>query len=111
MRRPTDSLTTERLALRRFTTDDLDLLVPLPDPLLAAIATLVDAAESALAGDPAASQAAESILRGEINVLRAAAAYSKGNIQSARQTERTLERSAHDLCQRFGIAVNLGQVG
>ena len=29
MRRPTDSLTTERLALRRFTTDDLDLLVRL----------------------------------------------------------------------------------
>ena len=49
----------------------------------AAIVTLVDAAESALAGDPAASQAAESILRGEINVLRAAAAYSKGDIQSA----------------------------
>ena len=29
MRRPTDSLTTDRLALRRFTTDDLDLLVRL----------------------------------------------------------------------------------
>ena len=70
-----------------------------------AIVTLLDAAESAMANEPASLQATETTLRGEISALRAAIAYNQSDVQSiVRLAEAAMQQLRPEMQYAMGQA-------
>ena len=70
-----------------------------------AIVTLLDAAESAMASDPASIQANETTLRGEISTLRATIAYNQNDVQSmVRLAEAAMQQLRPEMQYAMGQA-------
>ena len=70
-----------------------------------AIVTLLDAAENALASEPASIQANETTLRGEISTLRATIAYNQNDVQSmVRLAEAAMQQLRPEMQYAMGQA-------
>ena len=72
---------------------------------VSAVVTLLDAAESVMASEPASIQADETTLRGEISTLRAAIAYNQNDAQSSvRWAEAAMQQLRPEMQYATGLA-------